>query len=146
MLNNALLFCFFFLFPLSTPCTQTHGQRLRLELTQMANYIRVCGQPSKPKIGVAAYLISEQESGGGGHSFSLTDLINLTQLKKQLIDLHSQLLTHITHDCQVRITTAGQTGVSHTTRLPNRQSITVCDMISSAVCILFLVSHPIFGQ
>ena len=67
----------------------------------MANYIRVCGQPAKPKLAVASYLISEDESSGG-NAFSLNDLINLTHLKKQLIELHGQLLAHITVDCEVR--------------------------------------------
>lgn len=69
----------------------------------MANYIRVCGQPNKPKMTVAPYLLvpSDDESSGAGHStFSLNDLLNLTQLKKQLMELHEQLLTHITIQCQ----------------------------------------------
>ena len=47
----------------------------------MADYIRVCRQPSKPRLSVPSYLISEEESSGG-NAFSLSDLINLTQLKK----------------------------------------------------------------
>ena len=75
-------------------------QRLRLELTQMANYIMVCRQPSKPKLTVTPYLISGDESNGV-NLFSLTDLIDLNQLKKTLIELHGQLLNHITIDCEV---------------------------------------------
>jgi hypothetical protein len=66
----------------------------------MADYIRVCRQPSKPRLSVPSYLISEEESSGG-NAFSLNDLIHLTQLKKQLIDLHAQLMAHVTVDCQV---------------------------------------------
>lgn len=69
----------------------------------MVKYIRLCRQPNKPRLSVVpSYLISEEESNGG-NAFSLSDLIFLDSMKKQLIELHGQLLTHITTECEVSV-------------------------------------------
>lgn len=69
----------------------------------MATYVRVCRQPSKPKITVPGYLMGEEGEGEeGAQIFSLTDLDDLSHLKQQLMKLHQDLMIHITQDCQVK--------------------------------------------
>jgi hypothetical protein len=74
-------------------------KRLRLELSQMVQYIRLCRQPGKPRITCASYFFNEEESNGG-NALSFSDLINLEGVKKNLLELHGQLLTHITTECE----------------------------------------------
>lgn len=74
---------------------------MRVDLARMATYVRVCRQPSKPKITVPAHLVG-QEGEEAAHLYSLNDLTNLSQLKQQLTHLNAELMTHVTQDCQVR--------------------------------------------
>lgn len=72
-------------------------KRIRLELATMVQYIRLCRQPSKPKIDLLSYLFEEQECD----SFVFGDLLDIDLLLKTLSDLHAQLTQHITKDCEV---------------------------------------------
>lgn len=72
-------------------------KRLRIELSSMVTYLRLCHQPNKPKITIPYYLLQSETKC---NLFALDDLINLEQLKKSLIDLHTCLSSHITIECE----------------------------------------------
>ena len=72
-------------------------KRLRIELSYMATYLRLCHQPNKPKLTIPFYLV---ECESKCNLFALNDLIHLDQLKKALIELHTCLFNHITIECQ----------------------------------------------
>lgn len=63
----------------------------------MVKYIILCKQPSKPKITISNHLIDSDQI----NCYSLTDLQDLSLLKKNLTDFHSELFEHITKNCEV---------------------------------------------
>ena len=63
----------------------------------MVKYIILCKQPSKPKITISNHLIDSSLI----NSYSLSDLQDLAGLKKILTDFHSELVEHITKNCEV---------------------------------------------
>lgn len=63
----------------------------------MVKYIILCKQPSKPKITISNHLIDSSLI----NSYSLSDLQDLSGLKKTLTDFHSELFEHITKNCEV---------------------------------------------
>lgn len=71
-------------------------KRIRNELILMVQYTRLCKQPSKPKLRINSYLIEDSNI----NCYALNDLININQLRLDLISFHSQLLEHITKVCE----------------------------------------------
>ena len=72
-------------------------KRLRYELNLMVKYIILCKQPTKPKITISNHLIDSSLI----NSYSLADLEDLPNLKRALTDFHSELVEHITKNCEV---------------------------------------------
>ncbi|RWS29063.1 DUF4206 domain containing protein-like protein, partial [Leptotrombidium deliense] len=73
-----------------------HIKRIRQELCLMVKYIKICKQPSKPKLSVATHLFDEEKI----NCYSLNELTNVRELQIQLLKLHQTLLVHITKDCE----------------------------------------------
>ncbi|RWS11591.1 DUF4206 domain containing protein-like protein [Dinothrombium tinctorium] len=72
-------------------------KRVRQELCLMAKYVRICKQPSKPKLSIVNdYLLDEERI----NSYSLNDLSSIKDLQKKLLNMHHTLLLHITKDCE----------------------------------------------
>ena len=63
----------------------------------MVQYTKLCKQPSKPIIKISPHLIDDNFI----HSYSLNDLCDIAKLQQELESLHSQLLVHITENCEV---------------------------------------------
>lgn len=72
-------------------------KRLRLELSQMVQYIKLCRQPSKPKLNINSYLVDENQCD----SFAFGDLVETSSVHRALGDVHASLVSHITQDCEV---------------------------------------------
>lgn len=73
-------------------------KRIRVELSQMNQYLKHCHQPNKPPINtINQYLLDPAKI----NYFSLNDLIGLESLKKHLIEHHTLLFNHITIECEV---------------------------------------------
>ncbi|XP_015792468.1 differentially expressed in FDCP 8 homolog [Tetranychus urticae] len=71
-------------------------KRMRKELISMAQYARLCRQPFKPKLTISQHLIEESLI----NCYTIDELCNTVKLQKDLIDVHSSLLCHITKDCE----------------------------------------------
>ena len=63
----------------------------------MWKYIRLCKQPTKPKISLNTYLLDESAL----NSYSLTDFCDLQQLFKCLSEAHNLFMDHIINNCEV---------------------------------------------
>lgn len=72
-------------------------KRLRIELSQMVKYVKICRQNSKLKINLTSYLFDEMQCD----SYAFRELTSTEDLRNQLTDLHGQLNLHITKECEV---------------------------------------------
>ncbi|CAG2117335.1 unnamed protein product, partial [Medioppia subpectinata] len=74
----------------------TPKPRVRIELSHMSKYIRLCKQPTKPKISLKSYLFDENAL----NSYSLTDFCELDQLLQSVNEAHKLFLDHIINNCE----------------------------------------------
>ncbi|XP_054161998.1 differentially expressed in FDCP 8 homolog [Oppia nitens] len=74
----------------------TQIKRVRSELTHMFKYIRICRQPTKPKISLNNYLLDENCL----NCYSLSDLCHLDKLLLSVSDAHKLFMDHIINHCE----------------------------------------------
>ena len=114
-------------------------KRIRTELSQMATYLKLCHQPNKPRLNhIKEYLLEETKI----NYFSLSDLINLEQLKKQLIEHHLIMSNHITFDCEVRFDCVSMNPSNQCLHVGmSWQRILLCPMFGQRTLVPFFYQH-----
>ncbi|KAI1304265.1 Differentially expressed in FDCP 8 -like protein B [Halotydeus destructor] len=70
-------------------------KRMRLELSQMVQYIKLCSK-TKPNFDIQSYLYEADQCD----SYSFGDLTDISKLHLKLVEVHDELTSHITKKCE----------------------------------------------